>query len=74
MLRTTGFRCTPRFKHEGNDNDESTGKLTAGYGAKTFALMGRTFAEANLNLLNQKTSPLTSELRLLETTPQGPNK
>jgi len=74
MSGTTGFRCTPRFKHEGNANGESTGKLTAGYGAKAFALMGSAFAEANLSLLNQKNPPLTSELRLLETTPQAPNK
>ncbi len=60
--------------YESNANGEGTCKLTAGYGAKTFASMGRTFAEANLSLLNQKTPPLTSELRLLESTPQAPNK
>jgi hypothetical protein len=74
MLGTTGFRCTPRFTYEGNANGEGTGKLTAGYGAKTFALMGRAFAEDNLSLLNQQNPPLTSELRLLEITPQAPNK
>ncbi len=60
--------------YESNANGESTGRFTAGYGAKTFASMGPTFAEANLSLLNQKNPPLTSELRPLESTPQAPNK
>lgn len=60
--------------YEGNANGGGTGKLIAGYGAKTFALMGRAFEQANLSLHNQKNPPLTSQLWLLEITPQAPNK
>jgi hypothetical protein len=61
MLGKTGFRCTPRFNYEGDANGGCTGKLIAGYGAKTFALMGRAFAEATLSLLNRKNPPLKRE-------------